>query len=63
MSASQQDQVKRGDSLEFIRAYLRMALQIGAQAYNLGDHRGAYEVYACTARLLRSGVQGSDEAR
>ena len=31
---------------------LSMAMQIGAPAYNLGDHRGCYETYACCARLL-----------
>src|SRR3954452_14872111 len=51
------------DPLQFIRSYLALALQIGAPAYNLGDHRGTYEVYACTARLILSGVKGADEVR
>src|SRR5581483_3412820 len=53
----------RGEPLEFIRAYIGLAIQIGAPAYNLGDLRGCYEVYACTARLLLQGVKGADEAR
>jgi hypothetical protein len=35
-----------------VRQLLAMAIQIGAPAFNLGDTRGCYEVYACTARLL-----------
>ncbi len=35
-----------------VRQLLAMAIQIGAPAFNLGDSRGCYEVYACTARLL-----------
>jgi hypothetical protein len=35
-----------------VRQLLAMAIQIGAPAFNLGDARGCYEVYACTARLL-----------
>ena len=31
---------------------LTVSIRIGVPAYNLGDHRGCYEVYACTARLL-----------
>ncbi len=34
------------------RDTLAVAISIGAPAFNLGDHRGCYEVYACTARLL-----------
>ncbi len=41
---------------DVVRALLAMAIQIGAPSYNIGDHRGCFEVYACTARLLlRSG--------
>ena len=35
-----------------LRMLLSMAIAIGAPAFNGGDHRGCYEVYACTARLL-----------
>ena len=51
------------DPLAFIRSYLGLAIQIGAPSYNLGDHRGCYEVYACTARMLLAGVKGADDAR
>jgi hypothetical protein len=49
--------------LEAIRTYLALAIQLGAPAYNQGDHRGCYEVYACTARMLLKAVKGADEAR
>jgi hypothetical protein len=51
------------DPLNVIRSYLALAIQIGAPAYNLGDHRGCYEVYACTARMLLQAVKGADEAK
>jgi hypothetical protein len=51
------------DPLEALRAYLAMAIQIGAPAYNHGDHRGCYEVYACTARMLLHAIEGADEAK
>ncbi|OWK46565.1 hypothetical protein [Fimbriiglobus ruber] len=35
-----------------VRVMLSVAVSIGAPAFNLGDHRGCFEVYACTARLL-----------
>jgi hypothetical protein len=35
-----------------VRRFLATAISIGAPAFNLGDTRGCYEVYACTARLL-----------
>ena len=51
------------DPVQVIRTYLALAIQIGAPAYNYGDHRGCYEVYACTARMLLRSVEGADEAR
>jgi hypothetical protein len=54
---------KPTDPLGVIRSYLAQAIQIGAPAYNGGDHRGCYEVYACTARLLLQAVEGADEAK
>ena len=39
-------------SVRDVRVLISMAVQIGAPAYNLGDHRGCYEVYATTARLI-----------
>jgi hypothetical protein len=49
------------DALSVMRSYLAMAIQIGAPAYNGGDHRGCYEVYACTARLMLHAVKGADD--
>jgi hypothetical protein len=51
------------DPREVIRSFLAQAIQIGAPAYNLGDQRGCYEVYACTARMLLRAVEGADELR
>ncbi len=51
------------DPLRVIRAFLAQAIQIGAPAYNAGDQRGCYEVYACTARLLLQTVTGADESK
>jgi hypothetical protein len=51
------------DPVQVIRTYLALAIQIGAPAYNYGDHRGCYEVYACTARMLLQAVKGADDAK
>src|SRR5262245_7403466 len=48
------------DPAKVIRAYLSLAIQIGAPSYNHGDHRGCYEVYACTARMLLKAVKGAE---
>jgi hypothetical protein len=48
--------------LAVIRSFLALAIQIGAPAYNAGDRRGCYEVYACVARLLVRTVKGADPA-
>jgi hypothetical protein len=53
---------KPADPLGVIRYHLALAIQIGAPAYNHGDHRGCYDVYACTARLMLQAVQGAEEA-
>ena len=45
-----------------MRVLLSMAMQIGTPAFNLGDARGCYEVYACTARLLATVVRGRSSA-
>ncbi len=42
---------------------LAMAIQIGAPSFNLGDARGCYEVYACTARLLVNSAAVADEVK
>jgi hypothetical protein len=44
--------VGRELALHHMRQYIELAIQIGAPSYNAGDHRGCYEVYACTARLM-----------
>ncbi len=49
--------------LELIRSLLALAIQIGAPAYNYGDQRGCYEVYACTARLVLQMVEGADDSK
>ena len=54
---------KPTNPLEVVRYYLASAIQIGAPAYNHGDHRGCYEVYACTARLLLQAVEGAEEPK
>jgi hypothetical protein len=51
------------DPLAAIRSYLATAIQIGAPAYNTGDHRGCFEVYDCTARMLLHVIEGADDAR
>jgi hypothetical protein len=49
-----------GIALGEVRALLSRAISIGAPAFNLGDHRGCYEVYACTARLLANSAAVPD---
>jgi hypothetical protein len=50
--------------LSRMQAYLAVAISIGAPAYNLGDRRGCFQVYSCTARmLLATLVEGPPEAR
>jgi hypothetical protein len=63
MSFTDSSNGKPSDPLAFMRSLLQTAISIGVPAYNLGDHRGCYEVYACTARTLYQGVQGAVEAR
>ena len=46
-----------------VRVVLSMAISIGAPAFNLGDHRGCYEVYACTARLLANSAAVPDDIK
>jgi hypothetical protein len=41
------------------KLFISMAIQIGAPAYNMGDHRGCYEVYATVARLLLGTLDAS----
>jgi hypothetical protein len=48
------------DPASVVRTYLALAIQIGAPSYNQGDHRGCYEVYACTARMLLRAIKGAD---
>jgi hypothetical protein len=51
------------DPLAEMQAWISHAISLGAPAYNEGDQRGCYEVYAATARLLLRCVHGADEAR
>jgi hypothetical protein len=51
------------DALAEIQAWISHAISLGAPAYNHGDQRGCYEVYAATARLLLETVHGAEEAR
>lgn len=46
-----------------VRALLAVAVSLGAPAFNLGDHRGCYEVYACTARLLVNSTAIPDDVK
>jgi hypothetical protein len=43
---------ERDVTLGEVRILLAHAVSIGAPAFNLGDHRGCYDIYACTGRLL-----------
>ncbi len=45
------------ESLTVAQEYIETAISIGAPAYNAGDHRGCYEVYACTARMILTSVE------
>jgi hypothetical protein len=46
------------EPLAAMQTYIGMAISIGAPAYNVGDHQGCYDVYACTARMLLNSVAG-----
>ncbi len=46
-----------------VLALISMAISIGAPAFNAGDHRGCYEVYACTARLLVNSPATPDDVK
>ena len=46
-----------------VLALLSMAISIGAPAFNAGDHRGCYEVYSCTARLLVNSPAAPDTVK
>jgi hypothetical protein len=54
---------KHSDPLAVIRYFLSTAITIGAPAYNHGDRRGCYDVYACTARLLLNTIQGAESSK
>jgi hypothetical protein len=51
------------EGTQVARRYLAAAIEIGAPAYNAGDPRGCYEVYACTARLVLNTVAGAEGAK
>lgn len=46
-----------------VRAYLSMAIGVGTPAFNAGDRRGCYEVYATAARLLANATAVPDAVR
>ncbi|HEY1188635.1 MAG TPA: hypothetical protein VGE74_13360 [Gemmata sp.] len=46
-----------------VLALISMAVSIGAPAFNAGDHRGCFEVYSCTARLLVNSSACPDPAK
>lgn len=46
-----------------VLALVSMAISIGAPAFNAGDHRGCFEVYSCTARLLVNSTACPDPAK
>lgn len=46
-----------------VQLYLSLAIRIGAPAYNVGDHRGCYEVYACAGRFLVNASSIPDEIK
>jgi hypothetical protein len=46
-----------------VRVLVSVAISLGAPAFNLGDHRGCYEVYACTARLLVNSAAVPDDVK
>lgn len=48
---------------DVVPIFLKLAIQIGAPAYNAGDHRGCYEVYACVARMMLRTVAGGEAAK
>lgn len=52
-----------GIALGEVRALLARAISIGAPAFNMGDHRGCYEVYACAARLLANSAAVPDSEK
>jgi hypothetical protein len=52
----------RDEPLRYVRQHVELAIQIGAPSYNAGDHKGCYEFYACTARLMQR-VEGAAGAR
>lgn len=51
------------DSQDVIRTMVASAISLGAPVYNTGDHRGCYEIYAATAKMLFRIVDGADEER
>lgn len=53
----------REPALHYVRQFINLAISIGAPSYNAGDHRGCYEVYACTSRLMLKIVSGADAAK
>lgn len=52
------------DPVEVVHFLLETAITLGAPAFNSGDHRGCFEIYACTARLILNTIKEiPEEAR
>jgi hypothetical protein len=46
-----------------VQLYLSLAIRLGAPAYNAGDHRGCYEIYACAGRFLVNAAAVPDKVK
>ena len=46
-----------------VQQLVARAISIGAPAFDLGDTRGCYEVYACTARLLVNSLSVANDVK
>ena len=51
------------DATPKMREYLSRAIQVGAPAYNAGDHHGCYQAYAATANLILETIPGSPQSK
>ena len=49
------------DTDDTLRTMLTIAVQLGGSVYNTGDHRGCYEIYAATGRMLLQLMEVPDD--